>query len=269
MHHMPAGADPVGADAARHAGGKPIHGNHAPPCNDSGERGLVGAEKRLPDARVDAVGADERVAPRLGPIGEAQPYMFAVLAQAAALCTQVDGVGLFPLHRARQHAEEIGPIHGEVRIPVALDRDGTEIEQLPGLAAAPEPHFLAGRLAGERLELLADAQLMKHARAVRSELQSGAHFLQLRRLFVDLDVAAAFQQRERRGKPADPAPGNQNTRPHHLLLSSLRVRDLTHRRWPTLERYLTVPAPARAYLLWCEHLTENLDSCGGNLLVFM
>src|SRR2546426_3430261 len=50
--------------------------------------------------------------------------------------------------------------------------------QLPSLAAAPEPDFLAGRLAGKRLELPADAQLMEHARAVRSELQPGAHFLQ-------------------------------------------------------------------------------------------
>src|SRR2546430_2608371 len=82
-----------------------------------------------------------------------------------------------------QHPEEIGPIHGEVGIPVALDRDGAEIEQLPGLAGTPEPDFLAGRLAGKQFKLVADAQLMKHARAVRSELQSGAHFLQLRRLF--------------------------------------------------------------------------------------
>src|SRR2546426_2851047 len=86
--------------------------------------------------------------------------------------------------------------------------------QLPSLAAAPEPDFLAGRLAGKRLELPADAQLMEHARAVRSELQPGAHFLQLRRLLVDVDVAAAPEQRERGGEPADAAAGNQNTRLH-------------------------------------------------------
>src|SRR5882762_7961708 len=126
----------------------------------------------------------------------------------------MDGVRLFPPYGLGQHAEEIRPIHGEVGIPVALDRDGAEIEQLPGLAGAPEPDFLAGRLAGKRFELVADAQLMKHARAVRGELQSGAHFLQLRGLFVDVDVAAAPEQRERRREPADAAAGNQNTRLH-------------------------------------------------------
>ena len=211
---MSAGADPVGADAARHALWQPVHGDHAAPRDDSGKRGPVGTEKRLPDTRMHPIGADKRIASRLGPVGEAQPYAPAVLAQGAALCTQVDGVGLFAPYRSRQHAEEIGPIHGEVGIPVALDRDRAEIEQLPGLAAAPEPDFLAGRLAGERLELLADAQLMEHARAVRSELQPGTHFLQLRRLLVDVDVAAAAQQRERRREPADAAAGNQDMRLH-------------------------------------------------------
>ena len=126
----------------------------------------------------------------------------------------MDRSRLLAPYRIRQYTEEIGPIHGEVGIPVALDRDGAEIEQLPGLAGAPEPDFLAGRLAGKRLELLADAQLMEHARAVRSELQSGAHFRQLRRLFVDVDVAAAPEQRERRREPADAATGNQDTRLH-------------------------------------------------------
>src|SRR5438309_7325473 len=120
----------------------------------------------------------------------------------------------FAPYRIRQYAEQIGPLHGEVGIPVALDRDGAEIEQLPGLAGAPEPDFLAGRLAGKRFNLVADAQLMKHARAVRSELQSGAHFLQLRRLFVDVDVAAAPEQRERRREPADTTAAHQDTRLH-------------------------------------------------------
>src|SRR6266850_4862316 len=124
----------------------------------------------------------------------------------------MDGVRLFPPYGLGQHAEEIRPIHGEVGIPVALDRDGAEIEQLPGLAGAPEPDFLAGRLAGKQFKLVANAQLMKRARAVRSELQSGAHFLQLRRLLIDLDVAAAPEQRERRREPADAAAGNQDTR---------------------------------------------------------
>src|SRR5205814_9414326 len=153
-------------------------------------------------------------ASRLGRVGEAQPDAFAVLAHGAALCTQVVGVGLFAPYRSRQHSEEIWPVHGEVGIPVALDRDGAKIEQLPGLAAAPEPDFLAGRLAGERLELLADAQLMEHARAVRSELQPGAPFLQLRRLFVDVDVAAAPQQRERRRAPAAAAAAHHAMRLH-------------------------------------------------------
>src|SRR2546426_6776206 len=90
--------------------------------------------------------------------------------------------------------------------------------QLPSLAAAPEPDFLAVPLADRRFEPPADAQLMEHARAVRSELQPGAHFLQLRRLLVDVDVAAAPEQRERRRESADSAAGDQNARPHCPLL---------------------------------------------------
>ena len=234
MHHMCAGADPVGADAARHAGRQPLHGDHAAPRNDSGKRGLVGAEKHLAGERVNAVGADERIATHLCPIRELQPHAFSVLAESQAGRSEVDCSRLLAPYRIRQYGEQIGPIHGEVGIPVALDRDGAEIEQLPGLAGTPEPDFLAGRLAGKQFKLVADAQLMKHARAVRSELQSGAHFLQLRRLFIDVDVAAAPEQRERRGEPADPAAGNQNTR-----------RGLS---------YLTVPAPARAHTPSCAPL---------------
>src|ERR1700694_1353545 len=69
----------------------------------------------------------------------------------AALRSGGEGGGLLPPHRIRQYGEQIRSIHGEIGIAVALDRDRAEIEQLPALAAVPEPNLLAGGLASQRL----------------------------------------------------------------------------------------------------------------------
>ena len=105
-----------------------------------------------------------------------------------------------------EHVEQVRTIDGEVGKTVALDGDRAEIEELPGLAGIPQPDFLALRLAGKRLQLLADAERIEHPRAVRGELHARADFLELRGLLVDLDINARAEQRERGGEPADAAP---------------------------------------------------------------
>src|SRR3990170_8967008 len=94
----------------------------------------------------------------------------------------------FAPHGCYEYVEQVRTVDRKVRIAVALDRDLAQVEELPGLAGVPHADFLAGGLAGKRLELVAHAQLVEHPRAVRAKLQPGADFLQFRRLLVDLDV---------------------------------------------------------------------------------
>jgi len=54
-------ADPVGADEAPHADGQFFHRDRAAPGHVAGEPGPVGAEQRLPDARVHTVSADQHI----------------------------------------------------------------------------------------------------------------------------------------------------------------------------------------------------------------
>src|SRR5580704_2146486 len=51
---------------------------------------------------------------------------------------------------------------------------------------------------------------MKHADAVGADLHAGAELAQFRRLLVDIDVDAAPQQRQRRGKSADAAADDRD-----------------------------------------------------------
>jgi hypothetical protein len=115
----------------------------------------------------------------------------------------VNALGLEAAHGAGEHVKEVRAVDREIGIAVALDRDGSEVEELPGLARVPQADLLAGRLAGQRLQLLADAERVERARAVRAELQSGADFLQLGSLLVDLDVAALAQGGQGSGEPTD------------------------------------------------------------------
>ncbi len=138
-----------------------------------------------------------------------------LLRECQTFRVQVDGVALFAAHGVAEYAQEIGPVHREVGKAVAGDRFGAEIEQLPRLARAPQPHFLAGRLARQRFQRLADAERVEHARAVGAQLQAGADFAQLRCLLVDVDIEALVEQRERRREAADAAAGNEDMRNAH------------------------------------------------------
>ena len=51
---------------------------------------------------------------------------------------------------------------------------------------------------------------MEGAIAVGTDLDAGADLPEVGRLLVDVDVVAAVEQRQRGGKPADAAAGNQD-----------------------------------------------------------
>ena len=95
-----------------------------------------------------------------------------------------------------------------------LDRDRAEVEQLPGLAGAPEPDLLAGDDDALPLGRFAQAQRIEHAGAVGADLHASAKLLQLRRLLVHLHVDAVADQRERSRQAADPAADDCNPLAH-------------------------------------------------------
>ena len=76
-----------------------------------------------------------------------------------------------------EDVEQVGEVDGEVRVAITLDRNLAEVERFPGLAGVPQTDFLAGNLARQRLEALADAELVENARAVGAEPKARADFL--------------------------------------------------------------------------------------------
>ncbi len=90
-----------------------------------------------------------------------------VLRDAGAFAIEVDRVRPLAADRVEQHGMQVAAVEHHVGKAIALDRDRAEIEQLPGLAGAPEPDFLAGDDDAEPLGRLAEAQAHK-ARACRS-----------------------------------------------------------------------------------------------------
>lgn len=154
---------------------------------------------------MHSIGTDEDVAPHFT-VFQMESDAARILREARAFRTQADPVA----ERRGEHVQQVWTVDGEVRIAIALDRDLAEVEELPGLARVPQADFLARGLAGKRLERLADAKRVERACAVGTELQAGADFPQLRRLLVDLDLAALAQCRERGREPADAGTGDEN-----------------------------------------------------------
>ena len=56
-----------------------------------------------------------------------------------------------------------------------------------------------------RIHRVAEAETAQQARRIGADLDAGADLAELRRLLVDVDVAARLQDRERGGEPADAA----------------------------------------------------------------
>ena len=124
----------------------------------------------------------------------------------------MDRLRLFAAYRRGEHAVKIGAVQRQVREPVARHGDGTQVEELPGLAAAPESDFLPGRLAGQRRERLSQSERVQRARPVGADLHPGADVAERARLLVDIDVDAAPEKRERCRQPADAGAGEQHVR---------------------------------------------------------
>ncbi len=79
--------------------------------------------------------------------------------------------------------------------------------------------FPARRKNLDATERLLEPERVKHASAVRADLDAGTHLLELDGLLVHLDIEAAPQQRERRGEPANAAADDHD----HSLVRSIAL----------------------------------------------
>ena len=80
-----------------------------------------------------------------------------------------------------------------------------ELEPVPRLAGSPMAQFACDRHDVDLGERVFQTERVEHAGSVRADLKSGARLLELARLFVDLDIDPAPEQRERRRESADAA----------------------------------------------------------------
>ena len=141
---------------------------------------------------------------------------------------EVHEIGLFTHQRLRNDAVQVAAMDGDVRKAVACLGLGAEIEQLPGLPGVPKPDRLAGRQHLNLLQRRFQPKRMQNADAVGADLHTGPELAQLRRLFVNFDVDATPEERQRRRKTADAGSDNgdfvRRRASHAGLPAAVRLR---------------------------------------------
>src|SRR5262249_3251205 len=90
----------------------------------------------------------------------------------------------------------------------SLDAFVAEIEPVPGFAGAPVPQLAPLRPNLHVGKRRFQAERKQDASAIGADLDAGAHFLELVRLFVNFNVDAALEQGNRRGQYADAGAGD-------------------------------------------------------------
>src|SRR5208337_1477528 len=106
------------------------------------------------------------------------------LAEPDAPPAKTDRVGLEAMHRLGEQGVQVGAVEHDMRSTVALGRNRTELEPVPGLARAPVPKLSPRRKHLDAAERLLEAERVQNTGAVRADLDAGTHFSQLRRLLV-------------------------------------------------------------------------------------
>ena len=136
----------------------------------------------------------------------------ACLPKAGAARIHVNGFGLQFSDGVEKHAVQIAAMDHPIGRTETFDRILAEVEKLARLSGIPDPHFLGRRLANQRPQSLFELEGNQDARSVGGDLNAGAHFAQLGRLFVDVDIESALQKGKRRGQAADAGASDDHVR---------------------------------------------------------
>ncbi|MEI2735834.1 MAG: hypothetical protein V9G24_14175 [Rhodoblastus sp.] len=124
------------------------------------------------------------------------------------------------LRAFQQRGMDVDAVDDGVRIVEALAeglarRDAADERPVDGVV---HDHFID--IDGAAARLLADAERVEGGEGVGTELDAGADFADLRRLFENRDLEALPRQRQRRGEPADAAADHDDPAalPSHVAL---------------------------------------------------
>ena len=203
-------ADPGHAVALAQPRGQALHRHDAAPGHEAGEGGARVAEQRFADARMHAIGADQRIAVHALAALQQQRHAVGILLEADAARADPHRAGRAFGQRLHQHGVEIATMHQPIGRAVACLGVGAEVLHAPGLAGVEQPHLLGDRHRGDRLHRRPQAECAQHARAVRRDLHAGAELAQFGRLFVQRDLEATLQQGQRGDDAADAGAGDQD-----------------------------------------------------------
>ena len=230
VQHVAVRAEPVDALHLPQMRRQLVHRHQAAPRDAAGEIGLVGAEqrrrapwngcRRRRSRKRRARLRRPRSAPRRGRLRRGWRRSAGRASPRPASCAARRP----PAGRAGRPG---AASHAACRSAAAVTAPRSNQFQVSPVD--PVPDHAPRRQHLHALERVLEAQRIKHARAVRADLDAGADLLELRRLLVDLDVEPALEQRQRRGKPADAATDNDDlvlcrpvTRPSRRLPSRSR-----------------------------------------------
>src|SRR5262249_48328828 len=191
------------SDHARKTGRQLLHRNQAAPSDAAGEDRLARPEQAHADSRMDAVGADHVSRADGSTVRERRVDMSRLRGDRDASLVQDNGVPLARANRAGEQVMQIGAMQHEMRRAEPLHVLVAEIEPVPGFAGAPVPQLAPLRPNLNASKGRLQYKRKQNARAVGADLDTGADFLELARLFVDFDVDAALEQRKRRGQSAN------------------------------------------------------------------
>ena len=141
--------------------------------------------------RVHAVGGNERVTRDDAAVGQLHLHPVRILGERGAGRAEMDAGRIQRAHGRDQHRVQVGAMQHQVRKAVLGDRGRSEVEQLPALARAPQPHLLAARDARHPHQCVFQSQRIEAAGRIGTELQSRADVAQHLRLLEHLHGKAA------------------------------------------------------------------------------
>ncbi|MNQ09637.1 hypothetical protein D3C85_224540 [compost metagenome] len=130
-------------------------------------------------------------------------------------------------HGIEQQRVQVGAVHAAVRRAVALLHGIAQRHagQFGAAAGAVDHQRLGARRDGR--EAAAEVELLKAAGGVGAELHAGADFAEVGGLFEDVGAVMGAGQRQRRGQPSDPAPGDEDVRGHRTQRPVLGVVEVS------------------------------------------
>ena len=109
---------------------------------------------------------------------------------------------------AKQHLRQIAPVHHRIRHAKAFPDSASQGQRGQRLATAEGIKIDPGRLKATRRDRLVETELVEDASRIRTELQSGAHFLHALVSLKHNHGGAELGERQSEGQPGNAGAGD-------------------------------------------------------------